>query len=372
METQNDSQCYAITLNNERCKNNTIRGSKWCSVHYDSCQSKRKTYKKSCETIKNEKIKCKHVDTTNLSINQIDDIIADYRKLLNLSNRCLDSRENFENYCIVEDLQNKGHLDFKNKIDSKKYTCEKNLKDLVDKRLKKLESQKIFKKSISKEEEINLIDNSSKSIIIPPKKSKKKKLNVSTENFDDILLQFKLQESESFNKESLMIEQFKKIFKNLYDEVEKIGIKYVDETFPIINNSLNPKNSTYSIKEYLHHDREEAKEIVLLEIIDEFNKNVKDDRLKNYLKSLLESLYDNFNKKYKNKNHISMKDKDFNKTIYPNLDIKFQNIENVETLIDSLQMNFIPLYKKFLEGKMKKYNNLANDDLENISKNLFI
>ena len=85
-----------------------------------------------------------------------------------------------------------------------------------------------------------------------------------------------------------------------------------------------------------------------MEIISTFNKKIKDDRLKEYLQKLIQSLYSNFEEKYKSKNYSKFKDEDFLTTIYPDLEIKFQDVENVKTLISYLNTNFVRLYKQVL------------------------
>ncbi len=85
-----------------------------------------------------------------------------------------------------------------------------------------------------------------------------------------------------------------------------------------------------------------------MEIISTFNKKIKDDRLKEYLQKLIQSLYSNFEEKYKSKHYSKFKDEDFLTTIYPDLEIKFQDVENVKTLISYLNTNFVRLYKQVL------------------------
>jgi hypothetical protein len=341
----NDSQCYAVTLNNQRCKNNTIKGSKWCAIHFDSCQAKRKAYKKSCEKIKDDKIKCRPVDVSNISLSQIDSIINDYRKLINLSNRCLQSREDFEDLCIIDELQNKGHIDFKNRLEIKKTKCENYLTDIVTKRSNLL--------SINKDSDSSDSDNNKE--IISPVKSKKTKVakkETNQEDLDDIISQFLKQDAQKFKAEKDIINEYKQTFTKLFDQVDEIGQEYIKKQIDVIKIYKNNVDEKY-IKWFLNADKEEAKEIVLNEIVSNINKKIKDERMKEYMQLMLNSLFTNFNKNFKSKYYKDFTNKDYNKKSYPDLDIKFQDIENVRSLISYLNVNFVRLYKDFLNDKAK-------------------
>ena len=234
---RNESQCYAITLNNERCKNNTIKGSKWCKIHFDSCQAKRKAYKKSCEIIRDDKVKCRNLNVSDLSLSELDSIIKNYQKLINLSNRCLSSRENFEDVCIVKELQNLGHTNFKNRLELKKTKCEKNLNNLALSRCKKVVPKNEISSDCNSDENIEVVS-------IPTEKkknlksSKKRKTKEDVDDID-IILEFLKQDSKHFKQEMDIIEEYKNTFKKLYNEIEDIGYKFVEEQ--LIKKQLSQK-----------------------------------------------------------------------------------------------------------------------------------
>lgn len=142
-------QCYAVDDDSNRCPNLTIGTSQHCLKHQQMCHNRYKKYKKSCDKESaNINIPCEAGDLSNMTLEELDEMITHLTHRLASLRKCYDRRLYHHGECIHLSVSDPGHEKQLELLESAMAQCEDELKRVYFRRAELIREQEEMERNI--------------------------------------------------------------------------------------------------------------------------------------------------------------------------------------------------------------------------------